>query len=589
MDRSVGVLVLCAGLGACGGGSTGGGGPAGSTPAQPDPPVDAEERVTGCDCGSTDATDPCTARALEVTVPALRSGSYFDARFSWQFESAGRSAYCGRFANGDYWIAPRTGAAVTVTAVSGNGVISVDADPVVERMGLLDGSNGYGNYDPAEDIVPALPMSFAATTSLVAAKQRDEASDGGCGTRAIVGECIDAYHVVTVLEQVPPLAGSDMIRPNITGQHKVFLRYADFDWTRLPQNRVLAGTDAEGLERIRARWSHSTEIFGIRTHPGGRYSEGGRAFRAHILHHDYASGMAASFNNDLMTLFSGDNPIADKRAALAAMLSFGLDIYHGRYDPPAGVLRSWSSGAGQANGQFLPPVFLAALLRDSTYADELRRVAANVHAADEQLRGPSELRQIHRGVDGVLIWGDESKFPGRVEGGYWASLLHSQCFDGARGSCNTGFGPRTQRDPYGYIDGPPNLPGWGYMGITAGVQRSMVAAMFVMPEICAIIDHPPLVEYVDRLHNAGGLTQPDPCAPPDPDEDPSACNPYYYPSTSCRYYRVTWGPDPANPGQCIRGSGRFALRHGTPVGLAYTSGQVEANWAALRGSASFCR
>ncbi|RFA29368.1 hypothetical protein CAI21_09890 [Alkalilimnicola ehrlichii] len=183
----------------------------------------------------------------------------------------------------------------------------------MESLGLLDGSNNYGNYRADENIVPALPMSFTGITSLVAAKQRNEAQDGNCGANAIRGECVDAYNVVTVLNEVPPNAGRDMIRPNISGSDKKLIRFCDLDLSRLPQSDLLRGTDADGLERIRQRWSHSTEVFSMRNYPAGSFSEAGRAYRAHILHHDYGSGMAQAFNNDLFALLSSDNGIEEKK------------------------------------------------------------------------------------------------------------------------------------------------------------------------------------------------------------------------------------------------------------------------------------
>ncbi|RFA36881.1 hypothetical protein CAL65_10220 [Alkalilimnicola ehrlichii] len=68
--------------------------------------VSAEEVATGCDCGSTDAAAPCTGNALYVRVDATRRGSHSDAVFEWEFNANGGLAYCGQFANGDYWIAP---------------------------------------------------------------------------------------------------------------------------------------------------------------------------------------------------------------------------------------------------------------------------------------------------------------------------------------------------------------------------------------------------------------------------------------------------------------------------------------------------
>lgn len=243
-------------------------------------------------------------------------------------------------------------------------------------------------------------------------------------------------------------------------------------------------------------------------------------------------------------------------------------------------------------------------MNNDHYANKLKRVANNVHAGHECLRGPSELRQINIGVNRVGLWGGQSALSGwsdlgghsdwRLEGSYWSNVMKSQCFEGATGVCNEAGGARTQADPYGYIDGPPNSPGSGYMAITAGVQQSLVAAMFLMPEICSIVNYPPLVEYVDRVVSLGVHAAPDPCAAPDPRENPITCDPYRddpsKPST-CKYYRKTWGPDPEKPGACIvdrSGKGRFTSIHGKSTKLLYSSSEVSRNWEEIRGNGSYC-
>ncbi|MCC5858065.1 MAG: hypothetical protein JJT90_07915 [Ectothiorhodospiraceae bacterium] len=552
------------------------------------------QAIADCDCGSTDLTAPCTGQAISITVESTGAPRppHQAASFHWQFQSDGGDAYCGQFANGDYWIAPRPGETLTLLSVDGNGSISLDANPTTEALGLLDGSNHYGNHDPSQDLIAsgALPQVFTGITSLVAAKQRPEASDESstCGTGAIVGECVDAYHVVTVLTDVPPLAGADTIRPPITGTEKPLLRWSDFDLSRLPSTDLVSGSwhNSRDLETIRRRWTHASEAFSIRNAELGGFSEGGRAFRAHIMVPDYGATVASTFSNDLVTLFSSAHSLDEKHPALAAMLSYGLDIYHARYSPPDGVQRAWGSGAGQWAGQYLPPAFLAALLRDPERADTLRAMLDTIHHDDPALRGPQELRQINIGQNGALVWGDEPHFPEHKERDYWSELFSQQCYDGAPGECDSSSGRRTQRDPYGYIDGAPGEPGVNYMAITHGAQRALVSTLFHMPVLCHVVDYPPLVEYIDRLHHIGIHTAPDPCAAPDPRENP-ACS--VHSGTNCDYYGVTWGPDPDSPGRCITGSpGRFVSRHGSPASVSHQAWQAESNWDVVRGNSSFC-
>ncbi len=549
--------------------------------------------LTACNCGSTDSMAPCTGQLITVIVVAGRpnGGTAHNSVYNWAFNSGGGDARFGQFANGDYWIAPAPGkSTVTITGITtaGPGTISADADPVMESMGLLSGIKGYGNYSAYQNIIPNLPISYSTTTSLVAAIQRNEVAEGNCGTPATTGECVDSYNVVTVLPSVPTNAGSTIIRPNITGNSKVMLSLTDFDFSRLPAKSFLTGTNATGYEAMRQRWSHSTEIFGLGNSSGTYYSEGGRAFRSHILIDDYAAGVAAQWNGDMMVLFSDDNTLPEKQAALAAMLSYGFDIYNAMYNS-GGVTRYWGTGAGQHLGKFLPPVFMAALSENSTYGAVLSTVGS--HAHDTYHSGPQELQQANAGKNGP-IWGDTPAFTGKYfQGAYWASLLSSQCYDGASGTCNTTtYGEKTQVDPYGYIDGPPNKPGTGYLSISLGPMRSFVATMYLMPEISDVVNYTDLTVYIDRVAGHGLQTNNDPCVTPDSRENPATCDAYR--QVNCVYYGLTWGPVSPNDmiSDCIKiatppytKSGRFISVDGTAVSTLYSSPQVEANWTTIRG------
>lgn len=554
-----------------------------------------------CDCGSTDPNNPCTGQTIFVSVTAgtPNGGTAVNSEYTWNFNSDGGDARCGKFANGDYWVAPAVGkSAVTITSITSNGSVSADANPTTESMGLLSGSKDYGNYNASENIIPNLPQSYSSITSIVAAIQRNEAVEGNCGHPGIFGECVDSYNILTILPTVPALAGSETIRPNITGESKELLDFSNFDFNRLPNKSFLVGTNTEGFEVIRRRWSHSTEIFGLRNSAGkvgGYCSEGGMAFRSHILIDDFGAGVSATHSNDLMIMFSDDNSFAEKKQALAAMLTYGLDLYHAMYDAPTGYRRYWGTGGAQHPGKFLPPVFFAALARDSKYATNLKTAAA--HAHDYPWSGPHELGQIHQGHNGI-IWGDETGFTGtQYLGAYWDSLWKSQCYDGALGTCTPIYGEKTQVDPHRYIDGPPNKPGSGYLGNTIGPQRSMVAAMYLIPEVCEIVNYDGLISYVDRIGNEGIKSSNDPCVTPDSREViGGSCTPYT--NSGCKYYGVTWGPiTPTDPkSSCITTAtppytkvGRFTSVDGTSVGYTYTSGQVEKNWQMIRGTKSSCR
>lgn len=552
-----------------------------------------------CNCGSVDAANPCTGQAVSVTVVAgtPNGGTAVNNVYSWSFTSGGGDARCGQFANGDYWVAPAVGqSSVTVTAITSSshaGLITADDNPVVESLGLLNNADSLGNYNAANNIIPTLPQAYSAITSIVTAIQRNVAVEGVCQA-ANMDMCVDSYGVLTVLTAVPENAGSTVLRPNIVGATKELISLSNIDWTKIPSKSYLNGTDSAGLETIRKRWSHHSEVFSVwNTGCSGTCSEGGIGFRAHTLVGGYGAAMATQWNNDMMVLFSSSLTNAEKTPALAAMLSFGNDLYHDIYDAE-NVGRTWGTGATQHPGKFLPAALMAAILNDQTKATNLK--TATAHLRDSTHQGPLELAQVHTGVNRP-VWGDIPNLTGvNFQGAYWNDLLTAQCYDGAAGTCNTNVGAKTMFDPYGYIDGPPPKPGTSYIGSSLGVQRAMVATMFLIPDVCEIVNYDALVEYVDRIGSYGKITVNDPCVTPDTRENPAVCDPYR--NQDCVYYGVTWGPvTPSDVNSaCITTPtppytkvGRFTLIDGDAINPVYTASQVESNWATIRGSLYTCR
>ncbi len=539
--------------------------------------------------------------AISVEVPASKPSR--PANFDWKFTSGnGAAPQIGQFACGSYWVAPAEGDAgvilVSLTSPAGQELLTCDADPITEKMGLLSGKNHYGNYDAAENVLPNLPLTLKpaddSCVSLVAAMQRDEAAESKGGTAAIVGEVADAYCVVTVMPKAPKDGGKNMIRPNITGAHKEFLTWDDFDLTRLSKIDFIKGRTAEGWAGARIRWSHSTEIFGmsaeVQTAKRGiqlaKFSEGGRAFRAALLVSNYASGTAREFNGDLLATFSAENNLEDMKPALAAMIGYGLDIYHARYDYGTNARKAWSSGAGQSLGQFLPPVFAAALLRDETKANQLRNVAVTNHGADSGELGPQELRQLTRGTTGVLLWGDGTPIK-RTDGAkgsmleqdwrYWGEFVADKCYDGYEGKGNPNQGQKTAADPYGYIDGPAGMPGTNYMSVSLGGFRSFAAAEILMPAIRSVVNSDDPIEYVDRITRHGLWTSPDPVAVPAKVDRETAK--LWWGATGVAEWQKTWGVRPDDVRFAIEdGVGRFKSLNGRKFKGGYESNEALSNW-----------
>jgi len=551
------------------------------------------------------------AQTISVAVPVLpgsESGSRA-ATFRWEVKSAnGATARFGQYACGSYWVAPAdgdTGVTVVSLSATSGGVaqashISLDADPITEKRGLLNNSNNYGNFDAAEALQALLPRVFTAPVgsciSLVAALQRNEAESPGGGTPAITGERVDAYSILTVLRSPPPNDGLNSLRPNITGASKEMLTWDDFDLSKLGRFDQFPSISQSALEEIRTRWRHSTEIFGydvVRNGTTRGFSEAGRAFRASLLHDEYGAGMSATLQNDILALFNTGNTIDEKRPALASMLAFALDLYHARYNFGTAEPKAFTSGAGQHAGKYAPLLLLAALSKDQSKASQLRELSiTNQHPSQIGARGPQEIRQIRRGVTGVVLWGDSFPYTfssttampnGSPSRRYWNDLVWSRNYRGQEPYGNPNTGQKTASDPYGYIDGPPNYPGYAYMPIGAVATQGLSAIMILMPSIRDIVNSDLPIEFADRFSRHGTWASPDPIAPPPRDVNENIWNPGVFPGDT---FGRTWGPSPSDVRFGIEdgsGLGRFnaADMHGKILYSSYLPELVRTHWSSI--------
>lgn len=545
-----------------------------------------------CDCGSIDQGSPCTGQFISVTVPKTIGTTALNGNYTYTFNSGGADARCGQFANGDYWISPASGqSTVTLTSISSTshpGLISADADPVMESMGLLSGLKNYGNYNAGENIVKALPVSYSGVNSIVAALQRNEDVEGVCGTSATVGECAASYNIITILPSVPENAGSTVIRPNITGNVKVMYTWGDFDLAQVPAKSYLAGPTAEALVAMQTRWAHNTEIFGLKTADNlAGYSEGGRAFRASTIIDDYGAGMAVAFYKDFLSLASSDLTVEQKKPAIASMLAYGHDLYRSVFNPPGGKDRFWGQGATQSAGKFPPAALFGALVKDTVIKSNLSGESSHLTEYG-WTHGPHELGQIQWGPDQKPLWGD-AKYSNIVldRDSYWGALFKRKYYDTAS---IAGVEPSNREgyDPHGYLDGPPGKPNTNYFNSTYDGLYGLGAMMMMMPSVHSIVNYDRLLTFIEQKRTRGRDTADDPCVTPDTRESTS-CAPY--PSGSgCQYYQVTWGPDPENPTDCIKTAtppytqvGRFASLDGDAINPgSYSPPQAVNNWEIIR-------
>jgi hypothetical protein len=185
---------------------------------------------------------------------------------------------------------------------------------------------------------------------------------------------------------------------------------------------------------------------------------------------------------------------------------------------------------------------------------------------------------------GIPVWGlrNPQYYGQNPESAYWTAIRNQ----------TTDYG---NPDPYRKID-TGIQPGDSYQAANSEASKGAALTGYLIPEIRNLWwDRDLFFLYIDRWANTGALTLPDNCAP-----YTGYCRGTTTPCTSTNQnsvcgnsapcvgsindpnYRVTYGPDPNHPGDCIHGSGRFTDSHGTTGPPYYRSQFVDDMWDAYR-------
>ncbi|MEK7704204.1 MAG: putative metal-binding motif-containing protein [Myxococcota bacterium] len=490
------------------------------------------------DCSGSDAACPSGTNTTATRVVGTTT-------FVWTYSCNEGDCSQGTFLGGDIWIAPKVPGEVTsLVSVTTSGIAGgMELNPTSpSQQGFLWCPYHSRSYSAVLNLSSSLPIVVTANSSIVKATQKTT----GCQP-ATSNCCIDTYDVLTVLPTPPSNNGALAFRPGMAGTNKRIFYLADFDFSLIPSDsRVNASGIAADFSATAKRW-----FTPYVDHYMWKLGDPARSFAPTGIP-DYGADQGAIYLNDLIRAM-GTESLASKQEALEGLLQRGIDLYTSYR---AGI--QWPAGAGQQEGRKPAVAFFAALVSDAAIKAEVQALHdnnGNYFHEDGQIN-------INTSTGNVPVWGDYC-----TEEVYWSTVFYAQSFDGGSGvQIGSGDNVRTCRDPYGWIDGPGGLPGTEYMACcSTGEFISYQLAQSLMPAYCTAANDPQLSTYTRRVLTTGVHTQPDGCAPPDPRE-PTNCAPYAAGAPNCQYYKITWGPDPANPGDCIRNAsgqtGRFPLRNG---------------------------
>ena len=421
----------------------------------------------------------------------------------------------GKFANGDFWVK----GPVTITQITPNfdgRNNGWEVNPVVDGgHGFQDGGKG-GGFDPS--LVPSLPYRAEGRISIVKTTSSGQSRP-----------CIKKAVVLTVIDDIPPANGATVFRPPYVGDDKQYYYVTDLKTDLLPSYAPVANMPT--LESIKDRFSKLRMY-----HKQGAV---GRSLRPEDNMDDYQPANTPHQNNAVLRFMINDS-IEDKMPALINYVQFGIDHLHTIY-----LGNSWPDGDGHEPGHRIAPAFAAVMLGIEDGKRLLREIDT-FHGTRYFFVGEN--------TNGLILWGGNN-----TEAAYWRYIT-------------SGSGNRSNKDPYGYIDGGrASEP--SYQHIVSQSYKGEILATLLMPvlkEAWNMNEWLMNLNYVDRWVYHGRWTRPDPFAPYDGDPN---------------NYGITYGPH-KETGVPIPGSGRYLDFHGAFKDEGqYRSDFVASMWNAYRHTA----
>ena len=451
----------------------------------------------------------------------------------------------GQFANGDYWVL----GPVTITAITPNWDGTQhgwEVNPVIE--GKSGGWAGQGFTTLAQSynstLRPALPYTSPGSGIVSLVK-----TIGGL-TESSKSKILTAV-VLTIVTAIPPDNGATVFRPPYAGTSKPYYYVADLRTDLLPTYTPM-GTPPS-LSTVTKNFSMLRM-----DHKGGVL---GRQLLPENAMNDYQPDNTIQTNEGALRLMLNDS-IEAKMPALIRYVQAGIDKAYIFLGMLSG--QPWPDGGGHQPGHILPIAFAATMLDMTKVKSAMESAPSGSFHATRYIRYATD--------SGNYLWGQS----GSTETAYWNYV---------RGL----GGNRSNADPYRFIDG--GKCGASYQIVTSQSHKGEYLAAKLMPSLQSAwpdVDFNIAKDYAVRWVNIGTRAQPDPCAP------------YTVGGT----YQVDYGPDPANPGMCIKDTdlqyynsrthfacnsgqqcGRFPSQQGTSKdGGQYRSAFVAAMWDAHKGT-----
>lgn len=448
---------------------------------------------------------------------------------------------CGQYANGDWWavvdINTKTLVIKQITPDYAEGRNGCCVNPEEQNRQPYD-NRAKMKFDSS--MMPPLPYAAHGEESIVKT----------VSATAQLGHSYVQYAAVLTVVSSAPDNPSTTFRPPYVGKKKPLFSTTNLQTQLLPsleptKNAISQAVAEQRVESVRL--DYSSDWTASQIHPvDGRDSWGTNM---------------SWMDSEVFLWLCLNKPVKDKMKTLIGMVQYGIDLYGARKS----LGTKWvHGGGGNGAGRLLPFTFAALILKSKEIEDELKKSVTT--AVNDNTFWESEM--FYRGKNNMVLWGNIS--PYISEEVYWHGISADP--DSNKASA----------DSYRTIDGG-SIPGQQYQGCVSMPVKYCALVLHLIPQLKEIWPEKDIkiIEYADRIIAEGVHTMPDNIAPP------VKLTKEQWKDRINFGYGKTWGPDPAKPGDCIRGGGRFPDLQGFKIAgkpASRTSQFGEEMWSAYRRS-----
>ena len=413
---------------------------------------------------------------------------------------------CGKFANGDWWVAINENGVVNITSISplsSNGINGYQINPNNTKLQSFD--KRIKSYVP--ELMNPFPLAINATSSVV----KVISVPGG---QRKCRPCLESAAVLTITDKPIP---SNTFRPGYYGKNKIFYSSDIIGKNALSKYPVseVPSSSKTGFSDIAKRYKnvqldHIVGWAGRDAHPIDSMPDYGAAI---------AKDNAVSILRFMLDDFDFSNTV--HKSALINYLQMSIDL-----KTMAEEDVSWPANGGHGNGRKLPILFGALMLnQNSFYAASLKPVFSE----DQQI--------YYSPVAKRALFGRECT----VEQ-YWNVFSLNK-------------GPKTCRDPYGFIDGGGPYIGGAYQLCCTAAPWKYTALAATLLNLKSDWHNDHFFSYVERWIKQGTWASPDPCAAYNGNINDNG---------------KAWGGSHS----CVKGSGRSINKHGINANKGHYSDPI---------------